>query len=166
MGPDVIRGAWRCGNRMVVSADAELPDRCVKTGRPADGEWADIRLRWHHPALYIVLLVNVIVYFIVAHFVSTSVIVRVGVIHDTLTSARCARRILWMLLLLAGGVSCFLAVAGVSLLWWLVAALMVLSALVFFPRGRLIWATRMEHSYVWIAGVHPDYLALLPEWPR
>lgn len=82
-----------------------------------------------------------------------------------LTFARRARRILWTLLL-AGGVSCFLAVAGVSLLWWLAAALMVLSALVFFPRGRLIWATRMEHGYVWIAGVHPDYLALLPEWPR
>jgi hypothetical protein len=41
---------------------------------------------------------------------------------------------------------------------------MVLAIPVFFLRGRLIWASRIEHGYVWIAGVHPNYLARLPEW--
>ena len=149
---------------MVMAEDAELPDRCVKTDRPADGEWADLRLQWHHPALYLVLLVNLIVYFIVAYFASTRVVVHVGITLPVLASAQRARRLTWALLL-AGLALCVVA-ATTSLLLLLGpgVALMVVSIPVFFVRGRLIWATRIEHGYVWIAGVHPDYLARLPEW--
>ena len=104
----VVHGVWRSGKRMVMAEDAELPDRCVKTDRPADGEWADIRLQWHHPALYLVLLVNLIVYFIVAYFVSTRVIVHVGITLPVLASARRARRLTWALLL-AGLALCVVA---------------------------------------------------------
>jgi hypothetical protein len=33
----------------------------VKTDLPADGQWADIRLRWHHPALYLLLILGIVV---------------------------------------------------------------------------------------------------------
>jgi hypothetical protein len=159
-------GVWRSGEHMVMAEDAELPDRCVKTDRPADGEWADVRLRWHHPALYLVLLVGPIVYFIVAHFASTLVIVHVGITTAALASARRTRRLAWALLV--AGIAFWVAAASAALmlLGWAGGALMLLSIPVFFLRGRLIWATRIEHGYVWIAGVHPDYLARLPEWPR
>ena len=104
----VVHGVWRSGKRMVMAEDAELPDRCVKTDRPADGEWADIRLQWHHPALYLVLLVNLIAYFIVAYFVSTRVIVRVGITIPVLASARRARQLTWALPL-AGIALCIVA---------------------------------------------------------
>ena len=160
----VVHGVWRSGKRMVMAEDAELPDRCVKTNRPADGEWADIRLQWHHPALYLVLLVNLVVYFIVAYFVSTRVVVHVGITLPVLASARRARRLTWALLL-AGLALCVLAATvPLPLLLWPGGALMVLSIPIFFLRGRLIWASRIEHGYVWVAGVHPDYLARLPEW--
>jgi hypothetical protein len=160
----VVHGVWRSGKRMVMAEDAELPDRCVKTDRPADGEWADIRLQWHHPALYLVLLVNLIAYFIVAYFVSTRVIVRVGITTPVLASARRARQLTWALPLAGIALCMVAATASLPLLLWPGGALIVVSIPVFFLRGRLIWATRIEHGYVWIAGVHPDYLARLPEW--
>lgn len=160
----VVHGVWRSGKRMVMAEDAELPDRCVKTDQPADGEWADIRLQWHHPALYLVLLVNLIVYIIVAYLASTRVIVHVGITLPVLASARRARRLTWALLLAGFALCTVAAVTSFPLLLWPGGALMVLSIPVFFLRGRLIWATRIEHGYVWIAGVHPDYLARLPEW--
>lgn len=42
----------------------------------------------------------------------------------------------------------------------------MIAAIPVFPlRARIVWPTRIEHGYVWLGGVHPDYLARLPEWP-
>lgn len=159
-----VHGVWREGDRMVVAADAELPDRCVKTDLPADGQWADIRLRWHHPALYLVLLLSIVVYFIMAYYLSTSVIVRVGLTESVLSTGRWARSLVWTLVL-GGGVLCLAGVvAHEPTLVWSGGVLMVLAIPVFLLRPRIIWATRMERGFVWIAGGHPDYLARLPQW--
>jgi hypothetical protein len=162
----VIQGVWRCGDRMVMRIDAELPDRCVKTNVPADGQWADIRLSWHHPALYLVILLNLVAYFIVAYFVRTSVIVRVGLTQSALNSARRARVLMWVLFL--GGVSFCAAAFAAEFppLFWLGLALVLLAIPVFLWGARIVWADKIEPGYVWIAGVHRDYLAELPEWPR
>ena len=164
MNGGVVHGVWCSGKLMVLAADAELPDRCVKTDQPADGEWADIQLRWHHPALYLVALVNIILYFIVAYFVSTSAIVHVGITTAVVASARRARYLTWALLLVGLALCVVAAFAPLPLLWWPAGTLMLLSIPVYFLRGRLIWPTRIEHGYVWVAGVHPDYLARLPQW--
>ena len=159
-----VRGVWREGDRMVVAADAELPDRCVKTDLPADGQWADIRLRWHHPALYLVLILGIIVYFIMAYYMSTSMIVRVGITEPVLNAGRWTRSLVWTLVL--GGVVLCVVAAAVRdpALFWAGGVLLVLAVPVFLLRPRIIWATRMERGCVWIAGVHPDYLARLPQW--
>jgi hypothetical protein len=162
----VVHGVWRAGRRMVVAGDAEFLDRCVKTDLPAEGEWADLRLRWHHPALYLVLLVNIIVYFIVAYFASTSVVVHVGITHRALFAARRAWRLTWALVLVGLALCAAAVLAGPALLWGPGVALMVVAIPVFLLRARIVWPTRIEHGYVWLAGVHPDYLARLPEWPR
>jgi len=161
----VVHGVWRAGNLLVLAEDAELPDRCVKTGLPAEGGWVEVRLRWHHPALYLVLLAGIILYFIVAYFASTSVVVRVGITDRALSAARRGWRLTWALVLL-GIALCVAAAYGVPLLWAPGLALMVVAIPVFLLRARLVWPTRIEHGYVWLAGVHPDYLAQLPEWPR
>ena len=165
-GIGVIEGVWRSGDRMVMSIGAELPDRCVKTNLPAGGQWAEIRLSWHHPALYLVVLLNLILYLIVAYFVRTRVIVRVGLTESALSSARTARRLMWALLL-SGLAFCVAAVpTSVPQLLWPGVLLMLLAIPVYFLRGRIIWASKIEPGYVWIGGVHRDYLAALPEWPR
>jgi hypothetical protein len=160
----IVHGVWRAGDRLVVAADAELPDRCVKTDLPADGQWADIRLQWHQPALYLLLLLGIVPYFIVAYFMSTSVIVRVGITEETLSAGRWTRNLVWTLVL-GGIVLCAVAVAAHDPAVLLAGGLLLALAVpVFLLRPRIIWATSMERGYVWIAGVHPDFLARLPEW--
>lgn len=42
-------GAWRDGNLLVMSRDAELPDRCIKCNLPAHGYTLKRNLSWHAP---------------------------------------------------------------------------------------------------------------------
>jgi hypothetical protein len=160
-----IDGVWRSGKRLVVRVGAQLPDRCVKTNEPVNGQWVELRLSWHHPVLYLVLFVNIIVYLIVANFLSKSVTLKVGISDRALASRRNAIAITWALVV--GGVA--LVVAGslnqsaVPFLMGLLA--MPFAAAVYLWGVKLVTPTRIEDGYVWIAGVHPDYLALLPEWP-
>jgi hypothetical protein len=160
----MTENAWRSGDRMVVRLDAELPDRCVKTDLPAHGQWAEIRLTWHHPALYLVLLVNIIVYFIVAYFVSTSATGRVGITERAVRAARRARLYTWALLL--GGSACWAAALAFEVvpLFWVGLAAMIVAIPVYLLGARIVWASRIEGAYIWLEGVNRDYLARLPEW--
>lgn len=161
----MVDGVWRSGNLMVMREDAELPDRCVKTNRPAHGAWADIRLSWHHPALFLVIVLNLIVYFLVAPFVSTSAVVRVGLTEQPRLLCRSFRIATWALLLCASALLIAGFATGLAAFGSAAIILFVIAVPVYFVGARIIWARRIEHGYVWIAGVHPDYLASLPEWP-
>jgi hypothetical protein len=164
--PDVVWHAWRSGDLMVMGADAQLPDRCVKTDQPARGQSADIVLFWHPPGLYLLLLLNLVVYVVVARLVGTSVVVHVGISDAVLSSSRRARALTWVLLF--GGAAGWAAAAAAETpaLFWVGLVLMVAAIPVYLVRGRLIRVTKLEDESVWLAGVHPDYLARLPEWAR
>ena len=58
-----------------MAPDAVLPDRCVKTDLPAGGATVDVALLWHEPAVYWLLVLNPIVYLVVARAVGTRVVV-------------------------------------------------------------------------------------------
>jgi hypothetical protein len=161
---DVVWHAWRAGDRMVMGEDARLPDRCVKTDLPAHGQTADLQLLWHRPALYWLLALNLVIYAVVTRYLGTTVVLHVGVTNAVLRAYRRARVLTWVLYF--GGAAAW-AVAGAGelpLLFWLGLLLMVLAIPVLLLGARLVRVTRLEEGYVWIAGVHPDYLASLPEW--
>lgn len=46
----------------------------------------------------------------------------------------------------------FMALADLGLAWWLHSA------------ARSVQIVREDQQYVWIAGAHPDFLAMLPAW--
>ncbi len=50
-------GLWRQGNLLVLHKAAPLPDICVKSNLPASRRLKR-NLQWHHPAVYLALLVN------------------------------------------------------------------------------------------------------------
>ncbi|MCB9870512.1 MAG: hypothetical protein H6837_21925 [Planctomycetes bacterium] len=57
---------WREDNFVVCPDGARLPDRCVICNRPSDGRPVQKTLSWHHPAIYLVVFVNLLIYAIVA----------------------------------------------------------------------------------------------------
>jgi hypothetical protein len=58
--------AYRKGNRLVVPKGAALPSYCVKCGQPVTGELFKKTFFWHNPWLFLLVMVNILVYAIVA----------------------------------------------------------------------------------------------------
>ncbi len=164
-------GVWRDGKRLVMSKTAELPNICVKTNHPAD-VWLRRKLYWHQPAIYVLVLISPVIYAIVALIVRQKADIRVG-----LTAERHRRRrwimagawaaaiagivLMFVGIKLAGprpdDVAPFLIMGGI-----LVA---IVAAIVGISLTRVVKPERITRDYVWISGVHPEFLASLPDFP-
>ncbi len=57
---------WRSGPLLMTKYGAVLPPRCVKCNGAIHGPAKRRYFYWHHPAVYVVLVVNVLIYAIVA----------------------------------------------------------------------------------------------------
>ena len=88
---------WRSGNALVMHRNAVLPDRCVKTNKPAQGRRLKRKLYWHHPALYLLILLNILIYLIVAIAVRKKAIIEIGVSHETLSKRKRAIIVSWIM---------------------------------------------------------------------
>lgn len=60
VGSQAPEGVWRDGKTLVVSHDADLPDRCVKCNQRADGYRLKRRLAWHPSGWYALVLIYLI----------------------------------------------------------------------------------------------------------
>ena len=78
VGYGTADGVWRDGKIIVMSHDASFPDRCVKCNQPAAGYRLKRKLTWHPSGWYALILINVLVYAIVASFVQKKALVHVG----------------------------------------------------------------------------------------
>jgi hypothetical protein len=179
MDPHVA--AWRSGSLLVLQKGADLPDRCVKSNRPANGRRLKRRMAWHHGAIYLLLLVNLLVYAIVALIMQRKATVYIGLSDEWFAKRRRATLIGWLCVLAGAGLvvlgiyqlrSSFSG-GGLTLLQpetggWIIAA----GFLVFFVgaiygllASRMVAPARITDTFVWIKGVCPEYLSELPQWP-
>ncbi len=72
-------GLWRDGTMVVVERDAVFPARCVKCNAPVPASrMRERNFYWHTPALYLLVLLNLLIYAIVALAVRKRVAYRVG----------------------------------------------------------------------------------------
>lgn len=161
-------GVWRLGRQLVMRKGAKLPDRCVKTNKPAE-RWLKRTLYWHHPLLYILAFGPVILYAIIAIIVRHKAVVEVG-----LTRARISRRrwtifAAW-LVAFAGIGLCYVGikfVGGADAAFFVIGGffLTLLAGVVGAYLAAVVQPAKITADYVWLKGVHPDYLRVLPEFP-
>jgi len=160
-------GVWRKGKLLVMHRAAMLPDRCVKSNEPAAGQLKR-KLNWHHPAIYLGLLLNLLVYLILALALGQKATIHIGLSERWFSKRRRAIVIGWSLVLaavalVAGGI------ASDSEFW----PLMVFPGLLLFIVGalwglygaRMVYPKKIDDHYVWLGGVHPSFLDTLPAWP-
>ncbi len=174
VGPDgsPIVGIWKDGKRLVMSKTAELPMVCVKTNRPADA-WLRRKLYWHHPLLF-ALAVSPLIYVIVALIVRQKADIRVGLCAERLKRRRWIMAGAWLAAF--GGIG--LMVLGINLAgqgpraddvapFFIPAGIVVAvaSAIVGITLTRVVKPERITREYVWISGVHPEFLASFPDFP-
>jgi len=169
-------GMWRRGRVLIMHRHAHLPHRCVKTNRPTapDERWRHT-FTWCHPAVFLGLLVNLLLLLILYLIFRKKATIELGVNRARLVRRRRALLGGW-LLFLAGfvGFIGFCVVSadagpeasttlGLVAVGWLVAGL---CGLIWAAWGSyIVGVKRIDAHYVWLGGVHPDYLAVLPEWP-
>ena len=58
-------GLWRQSNVLVMHKNAPLPPICLMSNEPST-QWLKRKLRWHQPWLFLLVLVNLLIYAIVA----------------------------------------------------------------------------------------------------
>jgi hypothetical protein len=168
------RGLFRKGNQLVMHKRAALPDRCVKSNDPADGWRLRRNLSWHHPMIFILVLVSLLIYVIVALIVRKKATIYVGLSEPWFRIRRRAIAIGWGTAL--SGLAMIVLAAFLSDMWgpsgdWLVfvipvAVLMIIGGAIYgILRSQIVSPARITDDYVWLKGIHPAFLAELPEWP-
>lgn len=163
-------GLWRQGNVLVMHKSAPLPEICVKSNQPAARRILR-KLQWHHPLIALTILAGLLVYLILA-----LVLTKRASIYIYLTEEWYHRRQRRMIFAcLAGLAALGLCVAGVALAinyndgtYVGVLVLGVVIGIVALIYGQyatgMVRPIRITDEYVWLKGVHPDFLNRLEVW--
>jgi hypothetical protein len=171
---------WRDGDTLVVSKHAVLPNICLFTNEPTDGSTVKHHFAWTHPAfvwfglllLILVLPLGLLVCAIASPFVNKRAKLRLPVCEKRFARWK-SRRHVWLgaiaLALALLGACCALVATGADD----VAGLVLLASFGVVALGGLVsslvgWrmkVARIHKHYVWLKGVHPDYLTRFSELP-
>jgi hypothetical protein len=163
-------GLWRQGNLLVMHKHAPLPDICVKSNLPATKRLKR-NLSWHHPLVFLAVLVHIILYVVIALIVRKTATIYIAMTDEWFAIRRQRMMIAWSVV----GLSVLMFFAGMVLVtnevdWGAIP--LVLSFLVFLGgliyglvACRMVTPKRMTDEYIWLKGVHPEFLNRLEIWP-
>jgi hypothetical protein len=165
-GVTIGAGPWRDGKLLVTLKNTPLPEACLKCGAPPVKK-VKKGISWHHPALYVLILIGLLIYLIVALCVRKTATVFVPLCAD------CNKRrwrnvaISWLSFALAvalffiagsvlsGDASAFTAFGGVALL---------LFSLFWMIGTQLILPQKIDGTYAWVKKAGKPFLDKLPQW--
>lgn len=162
-------GVWRDGKLLVMNKNAELPARCVKTNEPTD-DWLKRSLYWHNPLLYfLIVFPGLLGYAIVALLVRKTATIRVGLSPQGFSRRRWGIATAWLSFLIGFSLMIFgIANTKPDNSMWILAVVgglgVFIGVIVGVIRSQVVSAKKIDDDHVWLKGVHPDYLAMLPPW--
>ncbi len=168
--PDFQNAIYQDGRVLILHRLAVLPDRCVKSNEPTQ-ERLKRSLYWHHPLIYLVLLINIIIYAIVATVVRKTAIVYIP-LAKKYKRARLRNMLIAWSLVLAGFVCLVLGAAFSSpqnqymvFLFALCPILILTGALWGLFGCRVVYAKKIDDHFIWLAGVSSEFREQFPNWP-
>lgn len=154
---------WRSKALLIMTKDAALPNRCVKCNAPTV-ERLKRKLQWHHPALYLLVLVSILVYAIVAMVVRKTATVNLGLCEEHRESRKLSI-IITVLLAFVAMLSCIAGLQFEIPVLVLASFGLVLAAAIYGTLSiRVVVPTKIDEHFVWIKGVDANYLQEFPEW--
>ena len=173
--PDELSGVWRDGNQLVMSIDAELPYRCVKTNEPAE-ILLRRKLSWHSPVIFLAIFAGLLIYIILAVILSKKADIQVPLsrrIQKRRTTAIVAGWLLGLGGLAVMILTCVFLADSQNSTWKDAIPFVIIGGIVFVVFSAfvssnvasIVTPAKITDSHVWLKGVHSDYLAQLPEWP-
>jgi len=140
-----LAGLWRQGDMLVMHKWAPLPDICLKSNEPATRRLKR-SLSWHHPAIFLLLLISPLIYIIVALILRKSATLYIPLTEEWYARRRRRMLFAWVAGLLSG----LLFFAGLAYLnepfavWVLVFAVVVCVSATFYGvlGCRLVYSNR------------------------
>lgn len=165
---DMAHWIWRDGRCLVMHKQAVLPPICVKTNLPTDGATLKRVMYWHAPAWYALILISPLVYIVAALIVRKTATVHVGLSDPQIWRRRAILLGSWLMAFISVGMIIvpFTGVDpqkyGVLALFGLIGLL--LSGILGGLLCRIVAPRRISDEYVWLRGVHREYLQRFPVW--
>lgn len=156
------QACWREGKVLVMRVGSGLPARCVKCNQPALRPMKEKKLWWHHPAWYLLILINIILYAVVAMVVRKKATVALGICEDHDQRRRGLGYVAWT----------FFAV-GIALMWAgisiergaliAIGALGMLAAIIVgIISARSAYPTKITKEEIHLKGCGAAFLESLP----
>jgi len=173
-GNPEFAGLWRDRRDLVLHRDSRLPNLCVKTGQPTSEVGIKRSYRWHSPWLALAILVNLLLYIILAIALSHRATVVVPLAPDARANRRFWIIISWVIALTGIAIGCtgiyfLMDVQGVDALpivsLFTGAVLLISGLIVGQNAARILRPTRITKTHVWFRGVHESILSQLPPLP-
>jgi hypothetical protein len=151
----------RDGNAVIVHAGSDLPPRCIHCNAPVTLPIKTVKLYWHSPWLYLLILVNIIIYAIAGTIARRTVKVSPGLCE--LHSAQRMRKILVFVGLgavsLVAGIFTVRANQGAAGIVFFLLALLLLIFGSF--ASRKLHAKKITKEYSRLGGCKEPFLASL-----
>lgn len=161
-------GLWRQGNLLVMHKEAPLPNICLKSNLPATHR-LQRNLYWHHPAIFLLIFLHILIYAVVAVVVRKKAKIHIPLTAEWFHRRRRRMLIAWSVVFL--GVVIFgIGAVYVDQSPWapfclIVAVFLMLGAAIYgLASCRLVSPKKMTDTYIWLKGVHPEYLDRLDPW--
>jgi len=158
-----LQTIWRDKTTLVMTKESPLPNRCVKCNEPT-AERLKRKLTWHHPALYLTILISVLVYAVIAMVVRKTATVHVGLCDEHLNARRRNLAITWIMGIV--GVLCFPLAGVMEDIMIVFLGLLLISAAAIYGTItlRVVVPTKIDNDFVWLKGVNSDFLQEFPQW--
>jgi len=155
---------WHYNRQLVMRSDTPLPDRCVQCNAPANGFRLKRQLYWHPPLYYLLILISILVYAIVALIIRKKAVVNVGLCEQHRAQRNWFIAGAWFAAV--GGLALLIAaIAGQGGMLALIGLVLLLVALVVGAvKGAVVSAAKIDKDFVWVKGTCQLFLADLPEW--
>jgi hypothetical protein len=163
--PELTGGTWREGSTLVMSKEASLPDYCVKCNAPAHGFRLKRNLSWHHPALFLLIVLAWLLYLILAMVLRKSATVYLGLCREHYER----RRTFLIAGFVALGVSFALIVGGFASdypAFALLGVVGILASTIWLAfAARVVTVKKIDDRFVWLTGINENYLSRFPPLP-
>jgi hypothetical protein len=155
---------WRSNRQFVLPPETPMPDRCVRCNAPANGFRLKRKLYWHHPAWYLLVVISILIYVIVAIFVRKKARIDIGLCEAHRRQRTWFLAISWGAALIAIALLIAALVGHNGMLVLPAVILLVGAAICGAVKVAIVTAGKINKEFVWVKGAGKPFLAGLPEW--
>ncbi|HXE52420.1 MAG TPA: hypothetical protein VN541_05360 [Tepidisphaeraceae bacterium] len=156
---------WREGKTVIAPKDTTLPSRCVKCNAPVTSPAVKRTYYWQHPAWFLLLLLNLLIFVIVALAIRKKGTLYIHICDE---HQKRRRNRIWLAVVLSfGGIALFIAGAAYNSGWYLLGGLVAfIVGIVCAFMSRLVSPRRIDDRFIWLAGCGTEFVQSLPALPN